>query len=82
MGFLCLFLLGYKLYQFLKKRKYRIHKEKLFNQNGGLLLQEKLSSYGGIEKAKIFTTEELQRATDNYNESRFLGQGGFGTVYK
>ena len=82
MGFLCLFLLGYKLYQFLKKRKYRIHKEKLFNQNSGLLLQEKLSSYGGSEKAKIFTAEELQRATDNYNESRFLGQGGFGTVYK
>ena len=54
----------------------------MFNQNGGLLLQEKLSSYRGSEKAKIFTAEELQRATDNYNESRFLGQGGFGTVYK
>ncbi len=82
MGFLCLFLLGYKLYLLLKKRQYRIHKEKLFDQNGGFLLQEKLSSYGSTEKAKIFTTEELQRATDNYNRSRFLGQGGYGTVYK
>ncbi|KAM4082186.1 hypothetical protein ACJW30_11G151800 [Castanea mollissima] len=82
MVFLCLFLLGYKLYQFLKKRKHRIHKEKLFKQNGGFLLQEKLSTYGSSEKAKIFTAEEMQRATDNYNKSRFLGQGGYGTVYK
>uniref|UniRef100_A0A7N2LD94 Protein kinase domain-containing protein n=1 Tax=Quercus lobata TaxID=97700 RepID=A0A7N2LD94_QUELO len=81
-GFLCLFLLGYKLYQFLKKRKDRIHKEKLFKQNGGFLLQEKFSSCGSSEKAKIFTAEEPQRATDSYNKSRFLGQGGYGTVYK
>lgn len=54
----------------------------MFRKNGGLLLQEKMSSYGNKEKARLFTAEELQRATDNYNESRFLGQGGFGTVYK
>ncbi|XP_022152077.1 wall-associated receptor kinase-like 1 [Momordica charantia] len=34
------------------------------------------------ERVKIFTQEELEQATDNYNESRFLGQGGYGTVYK
>ncbi|GMN25955.1 hypothetical protein TIFTF001_001126 [Ficus carica] len=26
--------------------------------------------------------EELERATDNYNEIRLLGKGGFGTIYK
>ena len=46
------------------------------------MLQEKLSSQGGSEKAKLFTAEELQRATDNYNQSRFLGKGGYGAVYK
>ncbi|KAL5538839.1 hypothetical protein UlMin_045138 [Ulmus minor] len=51
-------------------------------QNGGFLLLEKLSSNGSTEKAKLFTAEELQRATDNYNRSRFLGKGGYGTVYK
>ncbi|CAN0914176.1 Wall-associated receptor kinase-like 2 [Linum grandiflorum] len=56
----------------------------MFKQNGGVLLQQKLTSYPGLshENAKLFTEEELKRATDNYNKSRFLGQGGFGTVYK
>ncbi|CAN1827770.1 Wall-associated receptor kinase-like 22 [Linum perenne] len=55
----------------------------MFKQNGGVLLQQKLTSYpGSHENARLFTEEELKRATDNYNQSRFLGQGGFGTVYK
>lgn len=54
----------------------------MFRQNGGYLLQERVASYGNGEKAKLFTAEELKRATDNFNQSRFLGQGGFGTVYK
>ncbi|KAJ4721478.1 putative Kinase [Melia azedarach] len=83
LGFLGAFLFGCQLYRFLKKRRYRKHKEKLFKQNGGYLLQQRLlSSCGSSERAKIFTAEELERATDNYNQSRFLGQGGFGTVYK
>ena len=81
-GFLCLFLLCYKLYQYIQKKRERIHKEKLFRQNGGHLLQEKISSYGNVQNVKLFTAEELQRATDNYNWSRFLGQGGYGKVYK
>ncbi|XP_052116646.1 uncharacterized protein LOC110272485 [Arachis duranensis] len=38
-GFLCLFLLGYKLYQCIQKKSKKLHKEKLFKQNGGYLLQ-------------------------------------------
>ena len=58
-------------------------KEKFFQQNGGLLLQEQLSNQkGSIEATKIFSAELLKKATNNYDESRVLGQGGYGTVYK
>ncbi|GKV26872.1 hypothetical protein SLEP1_g36090 [Rubroshorea leprosula] len=54
-----------------------------FKENGGLLLQQQLSSTeGNIERTKIFSTKELERATDYFNKNRILGQGGQGTVYK
>lgn len=57
--------------------------EKFFKQNGGLLLQQRIaSSEGAAETARIFTAEELERATDNYSESRVVGRGGYGIVYK
>ena len=46
-----------------------------------MLLQQKISSHRA-EAFKIFTAEELKRATDNYNVNKVLGQGGFGIVYK
>ncbi|KAK1433241.1 hypothetical protein QVD17_10150 [Tagetes erecta] len=36
------------------------------------------STYFG---AQVFTYQELEVATDNFNDSRELGDGGFGTVY-
>ncbi|KAF8032680.1 hypothetical protein BT93_D1564 [Corymbia citriodora subsp. variegata] len=35
-----------------------------------------------MEKGKLFTSMELDTATDHFNENRILGQGGQGTVYK
>ncbi|PSS20804.1 Receptor-like serine/threonine-protein kinase [Actinidia chinensis var. chinensis] len=31
--------------------------------------------------AKIFSSSDIERATDNFNASRILGEGGFGRVY-
>ncbi|KAK3012111.1 hypothetical protein RJ639_010584 [Escallonia herrerae] len=71
----------HKIIKRIKKRKLR---EKFFKRNGGLLLKQQLSSgeEGTVEKTKVFTSKELEKATDHYNESRILGQGGQGTVYK
>jgi serine/threonine protein kinase len=67
----------------LKRRKLLKLKERFFKQNGGLMLQQKLLSHrGSRETDKIFSVEELEKATNNYDKSRVLGQGGFGTVYK
>ncbi|XP_059654890.1 wall-associated receptor kinase-like 10 isoform X1 [Cornus florida] len=65
-----------------KRRKIKLH-EKFFKRNGGLLLQQQLSSgEGNVEKTKLFSSKELEIATDHFNENRILGQGGQGTVYK
>lgn len=34
------------------------------------------------DKARIFTFRELATATKNFRDETFIGQGGFGTVYK
>ncbi|GMG99906.1 hypothetical protein Nepgr_001746 [Nepenthes gracilis] len=80
-----LLLLGcYWLYRVVKKRKEMRQRAKNFKRNGGLLLQQQMSSNKGgvVERTIIFTTNELEKATDNFNESRVLGHGGQGTVYK
>ena len=59
-------------------------KEGFFKQNGGLLLQQMLNSYDGsvIDRCKLFSSKELDKATNHFNVNRILGQGGQGTVYK
>ena len=71
------------LYKLVKKRKEKKRKIKFFTQNGGLLLQQQLSSEeGNVKKTKLFSSNELTKATDHFNIDRILGQGGQGTVYK
>ncbi|CAN1251690.1 Wall-associated receptor kinase 2 [Linum perenne] len=52
----------------------RQKKEKNFLQNGGMLLQH--------QRVRIFKESELSKATNNYDSDHFLGEGGFGHVYK
>lgn len=71
------------LYFTIKKRNLIKLREKFFQQNGGFLLRQQLSQHqAAFDSTKIFTAEELEKATDNYAETRILGKGGNGTVYK
>ncbi|KAJ4723284.1 putative Kinase [Melia azedarach] len=83
LGMLLLLIGGWWLYKFVKKRREIKLQQKFFKRNGGLLLQQELSSNkGNVDKTKLFSSKELEKATDNYNTDRILGQGGQGTVYK
>ncbi|MBA0870446.1 hypothetical protein Goshw_012605 [Gossypium schwendimanii] len=83
LGILFLIVGVWWLYKILQRRKYIKLKQKLFERNGGLLFQKKMSSNeGGLDKAKLFSSKELEIATDQYNENRILGCGGQGMVYK
>ena len=81
---LILLLIGFRLHCELEKRNKNKIKHKFFKKNGGLLLQQQISSnsQGNVEKTKLFTIEELKKATDNFNAERVLGKGGYGQVYK
>ncbi|KAJ7967224.1 Wall-associated receptor kinase [Quillaja saponaria] len=92
----CLLVLGMtSLYTYLsyKKRKIIKLRERYFQQNGGAFLKQMIprnkepnGEYQSRQeedlKPKIFTDKELKRATKNYHQSRILGMGGFGTVYR
>ncbi|KNA09088.1 hypothetical protein SOVF_156790 [Spinacia oleracea] len=83
MGSILIFLGGWWCYSFSKKRKVVKQKAKYFEKNGGLLLKQQMSPDDGVvERTKVFTINELEKATDHFNENRILGRGGHGTVYK
>ncbi|KAM7508429.1 hypothetical protein LguiA_018882 [Lonicera macranthoides] len=63
-------------------KEYR-RKQKFFKRNGGLLLLQQLSyNKGSVTKTKLYHIEDMVKATDNFKDSRVLGRGGYGTVYK
>ena len=49
-------------------------------QNGGILLKQQMLSRRA--PLRIFTSGELDKATNKFNDNNIVGRGGFGTVYK
>ncbi|XP_048434332.1 wall-associated receptor kinase-like 1 isoform X1 [Pyrus x bretschneideri] len=83
MGLLLLLISAWWIHKVLKKRKNIKRKQIFFKRNGGLLLEQRLSSGEvNVEKIKLFKSKELEKSTDNFNVDRILGHGSQGTVYK
>ncbi|ESQ38880.1 hypothetical protein EUTSA_v10001848mg [Eutrema salsugineum] len=72
-GFGLIFIGGiHWLYKFIKKQRRLNQKKKFFKRNGGILLQQQLTSKEGkVDKTRVFSSRELEKATKN-----------FSTVYK
>ncbi|KAK9062313.1 hypothetical protein SSX86_019499 [Deinandra increscens subsp. villosa] len=82
-GVLLLLASGYAFYRWIKKTKETRQRKRFFKRNGGLLLkQQEETDQSLVGKTILFTSRELEKATDNFNENRILGRGGQGTVYK
>ncbi|MED6126753.1 hypothetical protein PIB30_081540 [Stylosanthes scabra] len=82
-GVIALLVIRFYVYWKMKEKRLDKLKEQFFQQNGGFILLEQISRHrGSIETAKVFTVEELKKATNNFDEAKILGKGGQGTVYK
>ncbi|CAI0397418.1 unnamed protein product [Linum tenue] len=69
-GVILLVTIGLLAFIIYRRRK----REKNFLLNGGMLLKH--------QRVRIFREFELSKATKNFDATHFLGEGGFGRVYK
>nr|GMD59204.1 putative wall-associated receptor kinase-like 16 [Ipomoea batatas] len=71
------------LYLKCRQKKSVKMKKKFFKDNGGLILQERVDQGStSSSTTRIFAAEELKKATNNYDKTRIIGQGGYGIVYR
>ncbi|XP_062223161.1 putative wall-associated receptor kinase-like 16 [Phragmites australis] len=80
-GVVVLILTASCLYMIHEKRRFAKIKTEYFKQHGGLLLFEEMKSRQGLSFT-LFTQEELEVATNRFDERNVIGKGGNGTVYR
>uniref|UniRef100_A0A0E0ETC7 Protein kinase domain-containing protein n=1 Tax=Oryza meridionalis TaxID=40149 RepID=A0A0E0ETC7_9ORYZ len=80
LGIPSLFVIGMAMTNMIKARRAKKLRAVFFKQNRGLLLQQLVDKV--IAERMVFTLEELEKATNRFDEMRKLGSGGHGTVYE
>ncbi|XP_078169740.1 wall-associated receptor kinase 2-like [Carex rostrata] len=73
--------LGFGIYVLLEKRNLSKVKENYFQLHGGRILLEKIKSKQGFGFT-IFTKQQIEQITNNFDGANIIGHGGQGTVYK
>lgn len=63
-----------------KQRKAKALRQKFFNQNRGQLLKQLVSHRADIAERMLISLDELEKATNNFDQVRRLGGGGHGTL--
>jgi serine/threonine protein kinase len=80
-GVVAILFLGLVTYIVQERRNFSKVKEKYFQQHGGWILLEKIKSTQGFGFT-IFTKQQVEQATNNFEDTNIIGHGGHGTVYK
>nr|GMD51137.1 putative wall-associated receptor kinase-like 16 [Ipomoea batatas] len=82
LGTITLFISGFCVYLGYRRRKSVRMKEKFFRENGGLILQQRIvQGTASSGTTRIFTAEELKKATNNYDQTRIVGEGGRRAIF-
>ncbi|XP_047047017.1 wall-associated receptor kinase 2-like [Lolium rigidum] len=79
---LLIFGMSFLIMRKLKRRKATRMKQNFFHQNRGQLLQQLVSHRSDVAERMIIPLEELEKATNNFDQTRELGGGSHGIVYK
>ncbi|KAM0072006.1 putative protein kinase RLK-Pelle-WAK family [Helianthus debilis subsp. tardiflorus] len=75
--------IGYWTYIKIGRIKRNKIKKKFFKMYGGHLLKKHMSANKScVTTIKVYTAEEMEKATKNFSRKMYLGKGGQGTVYK
>nr|GMD43336.1 wall-associated receptor kinase 2-like [Ipomoea batatas] len=86
LGVLAMVAIATSLCYIIKKKNRAKMRLKFFEQNGGFLLKQRITSSegdnDGADVTKIYSAKELREATNNYAQDMILGRGGNGVVFK
>ncbi|KAL6127556.1 hypothetical protein ACLB2K_070921 [Fragaria x ananassa] len=82
LSFLVILIITFSIYCVMKRRKFKQLCDKYYKDNGGFLLPQEMQKYRGSQAPRIFKLEELNKATNKFDVTNIIGEGGFGLVYK